>query len=241
MIQLYQFPISHFCEKVRWALAFKKLDYKACNLLPGPHIKKVMSVAKKSEVPVLIHNESAIQGSVNIIDYLDKTFEDNQLTPIDAETKAQALAWEKFVDKEVGVNLRSFFYHTLLEHPSILIPIFAQNGPWYGRVLMKFMFPALRKKMISYMRLNDKTAAQAKLKLKQAIDKINQHLSENKFLAGDEFSRADLSAAALLAPLVQPEAYGVKWPSPLPANLQATADEWRDELVWVRKMYENYR
>ena len=34
---LYQFPISHYCEKVRWAMDYKKLEYKAKNLLPGLH------------------------------------------------------------------------------------------------------------------------------------------------------------------------------------------------------------
>ena len=241
MIILYQFPISHFCEKARWALDYKKLSYKTKNLLPGPHVKQVMSIAKRSEVPVLKHENTIIQHSNNIIDYLDSAFPDHMLTPVDEETRVKALEWEAFVDQEVGPNLRTFFYHTLLEHPKILIPIFTYKGPWYGKILMKFFFPTLRLKMIKFMRLNDKTAAQAKQNLKLAIDKINQHLSKHQFLAGDSFSRADLAAASLLAPLVQPERYGLPWPSPLPAPLQTTIDEWSNELEWVRQLYNEYR
>jgi len=241
MIKLYQFPISHFCEKIRWALDYKKLDHQLCNLLPGPHIKQVMAVAKKSDVPVIIHDDVVVQGSSKIIDYLDNTFTDHQLTPSDEKVLAESLQWERFVDKEVGPNLRTFFYHTLLDHPGLLIPIFTHQGPWYGKILMKFMFPTLRKKMIRYMHLSDATAAQAKQNLKLAIDKINQRLVNNKFLAGDQFSRADLAAAALLAPLVQPEKYGLPWPTPLPPALQSAIDEWSDELEWVRQLYFNYR
>jgi len=241
MTTLYQFPISHYCEKARWALDYKNIPYKTKNLLPGPHVKQIMSIAKRSEVPVLKYENDIIQHSDKIIDYLDNKFPDNSLTPADEKTRINALEWEAFVDKEVGVNLRTFFYHTLLEHPEILIPIFTYKGPWYGKILMKFFFPTLRIKMIKLMRINDETAAQAKIKLKLAIDKINKHLSEHKYLAGNEFSRADLAAASLLAPLVQPDKYGLPWPSPLPAALEDTLNEWTTELDWVRHMYAEYR
>jgi len=241
MTTLYQFPISHFCEKARWALDYKNIPYKAKNLLPGPHVKKIMSMAKTSEVPVLEHENNVIQKSNKIIDYLDQQFPDNCLTPVNEENRKLAQEWEAFSDKEVGPNLRTYFYHTLLDYPDLLIPIFTYNGPWYGKILMKFIFPTLRKKMIKLMRINNETAAQAKQNLKLAIDKINLYLSENKFLAGDQFSRADLAAASLLAPLVQPEKYGLPWPSPLPSALQTTIDEWSSELEWVRHLYNEYR
>jgi len=241
MITLYQFPISHYCEKARWALDYKKLQHTTKNLLPGPHIKQVMAMAKTSEVPVIKHKNNIIQKSDNIVDYLDKTFPEKHLTPLDETTRLQALEWEQFANKEIGINLRTFFYHTLLKHPDVLIPIFTHQGPWYGKIFMKLFFPKLRKTMIRYMRINDESAAQARINLKLAIDKINAHLVNKQYLAGDQFSRADLATAALLAPLIQPEKYGVPWPSPLPPVLQATIDEWSTELEWVRKIYKDYR
>ena len=38
-IVLYQFPISHYCEKVRWALAYKSISYQKINLLPVANLK----------------------------------------------------------------------------------------------------------------------------------------------------------------------------------------------------------
>jgi len=241
MITLYQFPISHFCEKIRWALDYKALPYETRNLLPGLHIKRVMSIARRPEVPVLTDNEHVIQNSAHIIDYLDKTFADNRLTPIDEKVRSESLEWEKFVDKEIGPNIQVYFYYYLLECPDLLIPVFTHNGPWYGKIVMKLMFPKLRLKMLSFMKINEKSAALAKQKIKRAIDKINTHLNGRQYLTGNEFSRADLAAAALLAPLILPEEYALDWPSPMPAELQNTMDEWYHDLHWVRRMYKEHR
>ena len=53
MIELYQFPFSHYCEKVRWALDYKGIAYRTVNLLPGSHFKHLAKLAPKSSVPVL--------------------------------------------------------------------------------------------------------------------------------------------------------------------------------------------
>ena len=57
---LYQFPISHYCEKVRWAMDYKGLDYKLKNLLPGLHLRTTKKIAAKSYVPILIDDGEQI-------------------------------------------------------------------------------------------------------------------------------------------------------------------------------------
>ena len=73
---LYQFPISHYCEKVRWAMDHKGLEYKLKNLLPGLHLKTTRKMAKKSSVPILVDTNKQglpeqIQNSHIILNYLD--------------------------------------------------------------------------------------------------------------------------------------------------------------------------
>ena len=89
MITLYQFPISHYCEKARWALDYKHVDHKVKNLLPGIHVKTTKKLAPRSSVPVLVHDNKAIQGSNHIISYLDevhKTITTSVATPISYPT-----------------------------------------------------------------------------------------------------------------------------------------------------------
>jgi len=241
MITLYQFPISHYCEKIRWALDYKGLEHKTINLLPGLHIKTTTKLAKHSSVPVLTDSEVVLQNSSKIITYLDETYPEKSLTPADEIIQLEALEWEKFVDAEIGVHVRVCCYHILLEHPETVIPFFAHKGPWYGSLLMKLGFSKLKVKMRKMMNINAASFAESKTILNTAVDKIYQHLQNNDFLAGSTFSRADLAAASLLAPLVMPDGYGLNWPKKIPADLQALMDEFKDRTVWVDEIYKKYR
>jgi len=241
MIKLYQFPISHYCEKVRWALDYKHIEHQLVNLLPGLHIKKTMKLAQHSSVPVLVDGDKIIQNSSDIITYLDEQYPQNKLTPVDEETKKQALEWENYVDAELGPHVRCVCYHVLLDYPEVVIPFFTHNGPWYGKILIKFGFKKLQKKMRYFMKINTESAKESHHKMEQAINKIDQHLQNNNYLAGDQFSRADLAAAALLAPLCQPEGYGLDWPESSPKAMQELTDEFKDRLKWVHTLYNIHR
>lgn len=240
MLILYQFPISHFCEKIRWTLDHKKLEYQTSNLLPGPHVSKTKKLAAKSTVPILVHNKKIIQNSSDIITYLDEAFPQQPLTPDQENEKKETLDWEIYLDKEIGVHIQIYVYSVLLDHPSILIPYFCHNGPWYAKHFYKIIYPNLRKKMIHFMNINEQTAQQSKQHLEMAIDKIYMHLQEHKFLAANTFTRADLTAASLLAPICKPKGYGIVWPQ-YPDKLEALIEANHNKIAWVQKLYEKYR
>ena len=104
MIQLYQFPFSHYCEKTRWALDYKGIPYRVVNLLPGVHRWTVGELAPETCVPVLRDGEITVQDSTAIIDYLDTRYPNPSLTPDAPGTARQALEWEEYLDEEVGVT-----------------------------------------------------------------------------------------------------------------------------------------
>ncbi len=241
MLTLYQFPISHYCEKVRWALDFKRLDYQVKNLLPGLHGLTTKKLSAQTAVPILVHDQYVVHGSSHIISYLDETFPEHSLTPKENQLKQQAFEWENFVDTEIGVHIRRCFYHILLEHPNILIPLFTHNGPWYGKILLRGMFPKLKTRMKERMHINQETAQRSKEHLKISIDKLYDHLQVNRFIVGNQFTRADLTAASLLAPLCKPKKYGVNWSDKLPEPLEALISEFNIKTIWVNSFYEKYR
>lgn len=241
MLTLYQFPISHYCEKARWALDYKGLDYTSKNLLPGVHIVVLKKIARRTSVPVLVDGETVIQNSADIIDYLDRCYPDKSLTPADASLMEEASEWEHYVDKEVGVHLRRYFYSVLLLHPEVVIPFFTHNGPWYGRPLMQLAFPALRKKMYESMDINEKTARQSLDRLDHAINRLADHMQDREFIVGENFSRADLAAASLLAPLCSPAGYGLDWPDSYPEGIESVMARYKDKVSWVSDLYRKYR
>jgi glutathione S-transferase len=56
----------------------------------------------------------------------------------------------------------------------------------------------------------------------------------------DSFTRADLTAAALLAPLIKTPKYGINW-GELPTPLESFINEHREQLLWVDALYNQYR
>lgn len=241
MITLYQFPISHYCEKVRWALEYKNIEYKKINLLPGLHVKKAKKLTSSPHLPILVHDKNIINESSKIISYLDQVFPENPLTPIDKKLKQETMKWEIFADEELGSDVRRICYHTLLNHPDIISPYFTINGPWYGKLYMKATFPKLAETMRKLMKLNDTTIPLINQRLTQAIDKSYAHIKDRNFFVGDSFTRADLAMASLLAPLCKANRYGIAWPEKYPEPLHSTMREYENKLDWVHRIYSQYR
>lgn len=248
IIQLYQFPISHYCEKIRWALDYKGVPYQTINCLPGLHARTTTKLAKHSSVPVLKHNGTAMQGSAKIISYLDKEFPDKPLNFSDERLNEETLEWERFADEHIGPHVRRIMYHELLNHRDIVIPFFSHKGPWYSPLYFKMTYPKLIKIMRKLMKINDEQVSESKEILQLSLSKLTHYLeSDNEnnqpknYLVGDRFSRADLAVSALLAPLFSPKEYGLNWPKNYPEDIQSLIDNYAPHMTFAKKCYAENR
>ena len=243
-IKLYQFCISHYSEKVRWALDYKGINYQPVNLLPGQHRKTILSLTRdESSVPVLDHDGEIVQGSSRILDYLDETFPDNPLTPADSQQKAQALAWEKRLDEEAGPAIRTWIYHYFLQRPKVVVPMLTAGTPFYNRILLSLAFSRVDEIMREAMKINQKTADQAQETLESLLTELAEVYRKQPFLAGEHVTRADITAGALLAPLFMPPQHPVPWPKPhkVPRPVQAWLKDWQATVEPVARMYRENR
>ncbi len=241
MITLHQFPISHYCEKVRWALDFKGLEHRLHHWVPGFHIKAMRKLAPRSSVPVLCDGDAVIQGSREILDHLESRQPAPALMPTEAALQTQVQDWERLADDEIGPAVRVLCYHHLLNDRAAIIHLFTQASPWHAKWLLNFGFKRLASRMRQFMRINAAAAQAALTSLHKNVDKITRHLGTGTHLVGDAFSRADLTVAALLAPLSQPPDYGVQWPATRPEALESAHAELRGGLDWVDAIYRAHR
>jgi glutathione S-transferase len=233
---LYQFAISHFCEKARWALDYKGLAYRLHNLVPGPHLRVTRRLAPQSTVPILIDGEVVTQGSGAIITYLDRQYRARPLTPTVSTDAGMALEWERYADNNIGIPLRVYFYHYVLADRALATRLLTDGGPWWSSPLYALIYPVLRSRMRSALRIDAESARAAEARLVEALVHLEERLARRRYLAGPMFSRADLAVSALLAPC---------WREPhaLPAPLQrfiATHSE-RPALRWARQIYSDHR
>lgn len=234
---LYQFQCSHFCEKARWALDWKGVDYAAKNLVPGPHARVARRLAPKSSVPILRLGERVIQGSGEIITFLDEHYPERRLTPGTTADAHAAREWERWLDQEVGVLLRLWFYHHALPDRALATRFILQGAPWHGRLLYALAWPRIEKVMRRAMGIDARSATDAEQRLALALDRLAGALAARSYLVRRTFSRADLTAAALLSPLANaaerdlPEAV---------AEFRA-ARAAHPALAWVRERYARER
>ena len=66
-------------------------------------------------------------------------------------------------------------------------------------------YPAIRPAMMKHMNINADTASQSEQRLRAALDKLDAALTPRPFLVENRFSRADLTACALLSSFCLPD------------------------------------
>ncbi|NWN90067.1 glutathione S-transferase family protein [Marinobacter adhaerens] len=243
-IKLYQFCISHYSEKVRWALDYKDINYQPINLLPGQHTKTIVKLTRaESSVPVLEHDGQVIQGSSQILDYLDHHFPEPSLMPADPALKEQVLHWEARLDELAGPAIRTWVYHYFLQRPKVVVPMLAAGTPFYNRIILKLAFSRVDEIMRKWMKINQKTADSAQQTLESLLHELAEIYRKQPYLVGDRLTRADLTAGALLAPLFQPAKYPVPWPKParIPKEVQVQLKQWQPQLELLEKLYSDHR
>ncbi len=242
---LYQFTISPFCEKVRWALDYKALPYQVRNLIPGPHLLQVRRLAPSSSVPVLQDQEIVIQGSSEILDYLERCYPERRLNPVDETLQAQVIEWESWLEKSIAVELRRFFYAYMLDNRALTTRQLLQGAPWYGTWLYALIYPKLKIMMQQNMNITPSTAERAYTRLQTGFARINERLQTAPFLLGEQFSRVDLTAASFLASLCRPPEHSYRFAAftDLPEPLRDLQQEVREMPLfdWTLQIYRHHR
>ena len=157
---LWQLELSHYNEKVRWALDYKRIPHIRRSLLPGPHIETAKSLTgDTSTTPVLTVDGHSIGDSTRIIAAIEERWPQPPLYPEDQAQRSRALELEEFFDEELGPHIRRAMYHALLPHPELLLPRFTHGQPLPRRTLLEAGFPALQAAMRRRMDINPETAA----------------------------------------------------------------------------------
>jgi len=240
MLRLYTFTISHFSEKARWALDWNGVAYEEKPLLPGMHFPIVRRKANGTSVPVLEHDDEVIQGSSDILDYLEQRLDAKKLASDDARVRDL----ESRADKAFGLGTQRIFYDVLLEHRSAVVDLWSQRGPFWAPAFYTLSWPFLSKAVRKMYKSFPKPVEEAKELFLRMFDETDRLLADGKpYLFGDRPTRADVSVAALLAPTCQPKEHVLEWPplTPPPLDEYLRQLEGRPTFEFVLRMYREHR
>jgi glutathione S-transferase len=244
---LWQIEVSHYSEKARWALDYKRVPHGRRSPLPGIHmaVARKLSGGATKTLPILQLDGRAITDSSAIIAALEERRPEPPLYPADPEQRRRALELEEYFDEELGPHIRLLAWHDLIGEPELMAEVAALSAPGplagakglvgaYARAFTSLRFGA-----------NDDAAALvAKQRVIAALDRLDAELaaSDGDYLVGDSFSVADLTAASIFYPLVGPDE------GPLPRRLSPPAfQDFRAGLsdrpgfLWVEEMFRRHR
>lgn len=243
-MRLTTFSISHFSEKARWALQYEGVDFDERRLSPGFHVLSVRRLAPRTSVPVLEHDGRVIQGSSAILDYVQNTLGRTRLAPRPGE-EARAAELERLADRAFGLGVQRVFYDVLLRHRAVCLDLWSLDAPrWVARAY-PFVFPLVAGAVKRSYKIRPEVVAEARSRFEAAWAAVGEALSDGRpWLGGDAPSRADVTVAALLGPVVRPPEHHVAWPE-VPEGEPARA--WVESLegtpTWslVRRMYAEHR
>lgn len=242
-MKLLEFPHSHYCEKARWALDYKGIPFQAVAIMPGYHVITVRKYAPDTSVPVLLDDKETVQGSSEIIDYIEQKYPSHSLTPRDADERRACLEIEHTMDVRLGENIRQILYYRLLAYPDFIRYCFTHPMPGYQQWIFSLFYPIVRNKIYKTYVVSAAKVEQARREFDVAMGEIEKKLSRRQYLVGEQFTRADLSVASMLSLLVMPPEHPFPWKAIPDPKARTFYDEYRDHPVyeWVGKMYRDHR
>jgi glutathione S-transferase len=218
--RLVTIPISHYCEKARWALDRAGIPYRE-----ERHVQVIHRVASRragggGTVPVLVTPEGVFAESADILAYADR--HGARLYP--EALCDEVMALERDFDADLGPEGRRWMYFHLLPRKDLGVAYNCAGVPaWERRA-----FPVMLGAMSGYIRrlfaIGPETGTQAGAAVQRTFDAVAARLDDGRrYLCGQDFTAADLAFAALAAPAIVPPEYGVALPQPdeLPPDMAA--------------------
>lgn len=246
---LWHIPVSHYSEKVRWALAHKGIEHRRLAPPSGAHMAIALALTRGAHktFPVLRLDGRNIGDSSAIIAALEQHWPQPSLYPDDPVERRRALELEEYFDEQLGPQIRLLVWHELRTDPErmavlagTMLPGSLGESATARSAAGRFAsgFSQLR------FRVADPADAEAARRgVVAALDRLEAELAsgEGEFLVGDSFSVADIAAASLFYPLVTPpESPAVVDP---PASLERFRAPFRERpgYRWVAETYAAQR
>jgi glutathione S-transferase len=240
---LHHLKVSNYNEKVRWALDYKRVPHFRRAAIPGRHRKIAKRLTGGNTFPVLVENGTAIGDSARIIAHLEACHPSPALYPKDPAERRRALELEELFDRELGGYTRLLLIHHILPDPRLFLDTFVPDANAVRRRLAVWQFPLLRRQIKRSFGLDRASVTRAFDKLRIIGERFRAELGPSAYLVGDRFTVADLTVAALVAPVVTPDGF----PYPQPQRDHPRLEPVRDALAayglldWTRDMYAKER
>ncbi len=210
--RLYTIPLSHYCERARWALDEAGIAYDE-----EQHLQVFAGLAAKKFaghrfVPVLVQpSGTCLNDSRDILNWASAQSA-RPLFPSSGVTH-DVSALSDSLAETFGVEVRRFTYAWFLRCLPELLPYNEGAAPPWESLVLRVGRGVIVPRMRRYFRLKPGHIRRAREIVLRVMDDMAARLADGRtYLCGDVFTAADLTFAALAAPALLPPQHPVPFP-----------------------------
>jgi glutathione S-transferase len=216
VLRLVTIPISHYCEKARWALERVALPYREERHIQGVHRLAARRAGGGATVPVLVTPERAIGESREILVWIDaRTPPALRLFPEESERRREVERLCRRFDEELGPHGRRLMYVHMLAQRELVLRFNNTGVPaWEDRAL-RYGWSVIIPLLNRALDIRPGVEIEDEAVVWRELDHVAELLADGRpYLCGERFGAADLTFAALSAAVVVPPVYGTPLPQP---------------------------
>ncbi|MBV8887761.1 MAG: glutathione S-transferase family protein [Chroococcidiopsidaceae cyanobacterium CP_BM_RX_35] len=244
MLELYQFELSQYSEKVRLILDYKGLAYRKIEVTPGIGQVEVFRLTGQRQVPVLKDGSRIVADSTEIAKYLDRQYPDRPLIPTDPKQRGLCLLIEEWADESIGTKSRQVLFGALSKNQSLRKSLLPAATPDIVKVLVEAVPSELLQVLGFGVGLSPEVVKRAEADLKQDLEALCLLLADSLYLVGDQPTLADFAVAGLSILLKFPESPYLNLPATLRGKgVPGLADNvvYEPFFTWRDRLYAEYR
>ncbi len=233
MLRLVTIPISHYCEKARWALGRAGFAYREERHVQGIHRFAARRAGGGSTVPVLVTPDGAIGESAEIMAWVDeRTPPERRLFPARPRARLEVEGLCLRLDEVLGPKGRRLMYVHILDAPELALDFNNEGVPdWEDRAI-RVGWPVAKGFVARALQIKPGVEVEDEAAVWREFDFVAELLADGRpYLCGEHFSAADLTFAALSAAIVVPPEYGV--PAAPAGRLAGRSGDARRAISWA--------
>jgi glutathione S-transferase len=141
------------------------------------------------QVPVLCHNEATLSETTALLEYLEDTFPTPRLMPGDAVGRWRVRVWGKMLNEDIAPSVSLLAWHTWT------LPTLGAGEREKLRAAAQGI--PIEERRAQWVLAMDETRLEEQLqystyKLRVAVSKVEKDLAQDSWLAGSQYSLADI-------------------------------------------------
>ena len=244
MLELYQFELSHYCEKIRLILDYKGLTYRKVEVTPGLGQLDLYQMSGQRQVPVLKDGVEVIADSTAIALHLDKKYPDRPILPTDPQQRALCLLMEEWADQSIGLNARKVMLGAFSQDPAFRSAVLPPSTPAFLKTIVESVPNEALSLLGAGAGFGADTVKTARKAMQQNLESLSVLLSEKPYLIGDQPTLADFAVAGLTMYVKFPAGSYLDIPAALKGKgVPGLADNAAYEPFWTwrDRFYADYR